>query len=230
MKTELIWEGKYDEYGNRRTVDIAGCAMPLQKIETIDEPASRAQVQGNLFDPVKAHRDDFRNRLIWGDNKLVMASLLKEFKGKVDLIYIDPPFDVGADFTMNVPFGDSRETIGKDQSALEMVAYRDMWGKGTDSYLHIMYERLVLMRDMLTEKGSIYIHCDWRVGYYLRLLLDEVFGVDNFINEIIWKHQIMGGAHGRRYPKAHEIILWYGKNEHHLFDEDSKFARVPFSD
>jgi hypothetical protein len=79
MKTELIWEGKYDEYGNRRTVDIAGCAMPLQKIETIDEPASRAMVQGNLFDPVKAHRDDFRNRLIWGDNKLVMASLLKEF-------------------------------------------------------------------------------------------------------------------------------------------------------
>ena len=97
MKTELIWEGKYDEYGNRRTVDIAGCAMPLQKIETIDEPASRAMVQGNLFDPVKAHRDDFRNRLIWGDNKLVMASLLKEFKGKIDLIYIDPPFDVGAD-------------------------------------------------------------------------------------------------------------------------------------
>jgi len=79
MKTELIWEGKYDEYGNLRTVDSAGCAMPLQKIETIDEPASRAMVQGNLFDPAKAHRDDFRNRLIWGDNKLVMASLLKEF-------------------------------------------------------------------------------------------------------------------------------------------------------
>ena len=75
MKTELIWEGKYDEYGNRRTVDIAGCAMPLQKIDTIDEPASRAMVQGNLFDLTKAHQDDFRNRLIWGDNKLVMAIL-----------------------------------------------------------------------------------------------------------------------------------------------------------
>jgi len=83
MKTELIWEGKYDEYGNWRTVDIAGCAMPLQKIETIDEPASRAMVQGNLFDPAKAHREDFRNRLIWGDNKLVMASLLRGFKGKI---------------------------------------------------------------------------------------------------------------------------------------------------
>ena len=81
MKTELIWEGKYDEYGNRRRVDIAGCAMPLQKIETIDEPASRAMVQGNLFDPAKAHRDDLRNRLTWGDNKLIMANLLKEFQG-----------------------------------------------------------------------------------------------------------------------------------------------------
>jgi len=130
MKTELVWEGKYDEYGNRRTVDIAGCAMPLQKIETIDEPASRAYVQGSLFDPLKAHHDDFRNMLIWGDNKLIMASLLKDFKGKIDLIYIDPPFDVGADFTMNVPLGEEKGTIQKDQSALEMVAYRDMWGKG----------------------------------------------------------------------------------------------------
>jgi hypothetical protein len=108
LKTELVWDGKYDEYGNRRAVDIAGCAMPLQKIETIDEPRSRAAADGNLelFEKEKKRRDDFRNRLIWGDNKLVMASLLAEFKGKLDLIYIDPPFDVGADFTMNVPIGE----------------------------------------------------------------------------------------------------------------------------
>jgi len=137
-KTELIWEGKYDEYGNRREVDIAGCAMPMQKIETIDEPASRLKPLG-LFDSEKAHKDDFRNMLIWGDNKLVMASLLKDFKGKIDLIYIDPPFDVGADFTMDIPIGEGKESIGKDQSTLEMIAYRDMWGKGTDSYLHMMY-------------------------------------------------------------------------------------------
>lgn len=138
LKTELVWEGKYDEYGNRREVDVAGCAMPLQRIETIDEPRSRAEGQGGLFDAQKAHADDFRNRLIWGDNKLVMASLLAEFKGKIDLICIDPPFDVGADFTMDVPLGDETETAAKDQSTLEMVAYRDMWGKGTDSYLHMM--------------------------------------------------------------------------------------------
>ena len=116
-KTELIWEkGKYDEYGNRREVDVAGMVMPMQRIETIDEPASRLKAQGELFSPQKAHSDDFRNKLIWGDNMLVMASLLKDFNGKIDLIYIDPPFDVGADFTMNISIGDEKEMIEKDQS------------------------------------------------------------------------------------------------------------------
>src|SRR5207237_10195783 len=143
-----------------REVDIAGCAMPMQRIETIDQPRSEAAAAGTLalFEKKTTRLDDFRNRLIWGDNKLVMASLLAEFKGKIDLIYIDPPFDVGADFSMDVPIGDEKETIGKDQSTLEMVAYRDMWGKGTDSYLHMMYERLTVMRELLSEKGSIYVH------------------------------------------------------------------------
>src|SRR5438128_1549680 len=204
LKTELVWEGKYDEYGNRGVVDIAGCAMPMQKIETIDEPRSRAAAEGQieLFEktrakireesghhPKKANgpNGDFRNRLIWGDNKLVMASLLAEFKGKIDLIYIDPPFDVGADFTMDVPIGDEKETVGKDQSTLEMVAYRDMWGKGTDSYLHMMYERLTLMKELLSEKGSIYVHCDYRVNSYLRAILDDLFGDIRQRNEIVWR-------------------------------------------
>ncbi|HUE72576.1 MAG TPA: hypothetical protein VMP01_16950, partial [Pirellulaceae bacterium] len=128
LRTELVWDGKYDEYGNRRAVDVAALAMPMQRIETVDEPRQRAEAAGQLalFEKsIAGHkRDDFRNRLIWGDNKLVMASLLKEFKGRIDLIYIDPPFDVGADFTMDVPIGDGKETIEKDQSTLEMVAYR----------------------------------------------------------------------------------------------------------
>jgi adenine-specific DNA-methyltransferase len=102
MRTELVWEGKYDEYGQRRKVDVAGAAMPMQKIETVDMPRSEALAGGQttLGELSTTVREDFRNRLIWGDNKLVMASLLKEFRGKIDLIYIDPPFDVGADFTM----------------------------------------------------------------------------------------------------------------------------------
>jgi adenine-specific DNA-methyltransferase len=138
LRTELVWEGKYDEYGQRREVDIAGCAMPMQRIESIDEPPRAAAAgQLELCEQQNPKQDDFRNRLIWGDNKLVMASLMRSFKGKVDLIYIDPPFDVGADFTMSVAIGDEQEAVQKDQSTLEMVAYRDMWGKGTDSYLHM---------------------------------------------------------------------------------------------
>jgi len=156
----------------------------MQKIETVDEPASRLGQHG-LFDAKKAHSDEFRNMLIWGDNKLIMASLLKEFKGKIDLIYIDPPFDIGADFTLNIPLGDEAETINKDQSTLEMIAYRDMWGKGTDSYLYMMYERLVLMRELLAETGCIFVHLAPTVSHHFRNIMDEVFGTNNFRNEII---------------------------------------------
>ena len=139
MRTELVWEGKYDEFGNRREIDVAHSVLPFQKIETIDEPRSRAEAakdQKVLFQLEQEARKlgDFRNYLIWGDNKLAMVSLLAEFKGKIDLIYIDPPFDVGMDFTMEVPIGDGEETTEKDQSTLEMVAYRDMWGRGKDAY------------------------------------------------------------------------------------------------
>ncbi|WP_448534274.1 hypothetical protein [Parathermosynechococcus lividus] len=111
--------------------------MPMQKIESIDEPRRMAAATGQLelFEQQNPRVDDFRNRLIWGDNKLVMASLLQEFKGKIDLIYIDPPFDVGADFSMSVAIGDESEAVQKEQPTLEMVAYRDMWGKGRDSYI-----------------------------------------------------------------------------------------------
>jgi adenine-specific DNA-methyltransferase len=222
MRTELVWDGKYDEFGNRREVDAAGCTMPMQKIETVDEPRQRAAAQGqtDMFEqrllriqesaPEYRSTKDFRNRLVWGDNKLVMASLLKEFKGKVDLIYIDPPFDVGADFTMDVPIGDEKETVGKDQSTLEMVAYRDMWGKGTDSYLHMMFERLTLMRELLSATGSIYVHCDWRVNSHIRLLLDDVLGIDNFRNQVIWKRTgARSGTVG--YNIIDDSIVFYTK-------------------
>lgn len=218
-RTELIWEGKYDECGSRREVDIAGCAMPLQRIETVDEPRARAEGQGQLFEPEKAHRDDFRNMMIWGDNKLVMASLLKDFKGKINLIYIDPPFDVGADFTMEVPFGDEKDTVGKDQSTLEMVAYRDMWGKGTDSYLHMMFERLSLMKELLSESGTIYVHSDWRMNSRLRLVLDEIFGSEHFLNEIIWYYPNSGlKAASDKFHQVTDTILVYTKSPKFTFN------------
>ena len=224
MKTELVWEGKYDEFGNRREVDLAGLAMPLQKIETIDEPRSRTEAQGSLFDEEKAHRDDFRNRLIWGDNKLVMASLLEEFRGAIRLIYIDPPFDVGADFTLKALVGDENDTIRKEQSLLEFVAYRDTWGKGTDSYIAMMYERLALMRDMLAENGSIYVHCDYRVNSYIRLVLDEVFGKENFRNEVTWRRQIPRGRkiEAKFMPYSADYLILYSKNKNATWNQIKK--------
>ena len=247
MRTELVWDGKYDEYGRRREVDAAGLSMPLQKIETVDEPRQRAEADGQMEMWEKrvfaagpkaldcggpppllgAGSDDekrqktaavqnaaaFRNRLIWGDNKLVMASLLAEFKGKIDLIYIDPPFDVGADFKMDVPIGDGKETIEKDQSTLEMVAYRDMWGKGTDSYLHMMFERLSLMKELLSEKGSIYVHCDWRVNALLRAIMDEVFSSENFRNQVIWDYSFRMMDLPSFFNRKHDTILFYAKTK-----------------
>lgn len=214
MRTELVWEGKYDEFGNRREVNIADRRLPLQRIETIDEPKSRATATGNLFDLSSAHRDEFRNRLIWGDNRLVMASLVEEFRGSVDLIYIDPPFDVGADFTMQIPIGDEAETIDKDQSVLEMVAYRDIWGRSTDSYLSILYEQLYLMKQLLSERGSIFVHCDWHMDAYIRSLLDDVFGRENFRNQINWYYyNKMPDLRKPFFTRSTDKILFYSKSK-----------------
>ena len=200
LKTELVWEGKYDEYGNRRPVRLPASPLPLQRIESIDEPHDRLLAEAHQMGlpfgdeefKARAHRDDFRNMLIWGDNKLVMASLLDQFRGKVDLIYIDPPFDVGADFTMQVQIGDEGDAVQKEQSILEAVAYRDTWGKGTDSYLYMMFERLMLMRELLSESGSIYVHCDYRVDSVIRMIIEEVFGTSRYRSKLIWKRTLSG--------------------------------------
>ncbi|OQA03848.1 MAG: Modification methylase DpnIIB [Planctomycetes bacterium ADurb.Bin401] len=222
LSTELVWEGKYDEYGNRRMVDFAACAMPMQKIETVDQPRSEAAAAGKqtllAFEKKTTRLDDFRNRLIWGDNKLVIASLLKDFKGKIDLIYIDPPFDVGADFTMEIPIGDGGESIEKDQSTLEMVAYRDTWGKGTDSYLFMMYERLSIAADLLKDTGSIYIHCDYRVGHYLRMILDDIFSRDRFRNQIIWKRSAIATNVNTQFRNSHDMIIFYSRTAKAIFN------------
>lgn len=225
MRTELIWEGKYDEYGNRRAVDAAAAAMPLQRIETIDEPRSAAAAAGEQgllkFEAENTRLDDFRNRLVWGDNKLVLASLLREFRGALDLVYIDPPFDVGADFSMSVPVGDSKEKLHKDQSTLEMVAYRDMWGRGADSYLSMLYDRLSIMRQLLSDRGTIYVHVGWNICHYVKCVLDDVFGPSNFINQIAWKRQTAhsDSTQGSRHAgRVHDVLLLYSKGDSYTWN------------
>ncbi len=204
-------------------------ACPYMKIETVDEPRARTEAQGGLFDTQTAHLDDFRNMLIWGDNKPVAASLLKDFRGQVDLIYIDPPFDVGADFTMHVAIGDGRETVQKDQSVLEMVAYRDMWGKGTDSYVQMLYERLVLARELLTENGLLFVHIGWTFSHYVKALLDDLYGRSPFVNQIIWKRQAAHSdvGQGSKHPgRLHDVILLYSMSDNFTWNMQYE----PYSD
>ena len=184
-EVELVWNGK--------TREVCTTVLPFQSLEHIDEPRKEKQEDEELsLDTGGRQIKGWTNKLIWGDNKLILSSLKAgalrrqiEDAGGLKLIYIDPPFDVGADFGMDIEIGG--ETFHKEANLLEQIAYRDTWGRGADSFVSMIYERLVLMRDLLAEEGSIYVHCDWRVNSYLRLVLEEVFGHDNFRNHITWK-------------------------------------------
>jgi len=171
-----------------------------------------------------------------GDNKLILSSLKNgplrkeiEAQGGLKLIYIDPPFDVGADFSMDIKIGDGEdeESFTKKPSVIEEIAYRDTWGKGADSFIAMIYERLKLMHDLLAEDGSIYVHCDWRVSTFMRMSLDEIFGKDNFRNEIIWYYSTLGRPDDR-FAQKHDTIFYYGKSDKTFFNQ--KGAKVPYSD
>ena len=213
-EVELLWNGKTNE--------VTNVVLPFQTIEQIDEPRSDGKigVQDSLFDTSGRQVAGWTNKLIWGDNKLILSSLKNgplrkeiEAQGGLKLIYIDPPFDVGADFSMDIKIGDGEdeESFTKKPSVIEEIAYRDTWGKGADSFIAMIYERLKLMHDLLAEDGSIYVHCDYRVSGYMRLILDEVFGKDNFQNEIIW-HFIKGASGNDRFGRKHQTILCYSKS------------------
>src|ERR1035437_2544656 len=191
--TELIWEGKYKDGKKVTPVRIA---LPFQTIETVNESSQQRQKTLDFFasEPAAPYNKEWRNRLIWGDKKYVLPSLLPEFSGKINLIYIDPPFNVGSDFSFTAtlpdnPDSDEDETTEfiKQPSIIEQKAYRDTWGKGLDSYLQWFYETVLLLKELLSDDGSIYVHLDWHVGHYAKSFFDEIFGYEHFLNEIIWK-------------------------------------------
>lgn len=163
------------------------------------------------------------NRLIYGENLLTMQALLvgdeatglPSLRGKVDLIYIDPPFDSKADYRtkVNLPGVD----IEQKPTVLEQAAYSDTWKDGTVSYLKMIYPRLLLMRELLSEKGSIYVHIDWHVGAYVKVLMDDIFGKELFRNEIIWWYRRWSAA-SRNYQRMHDTILYYSKNVTYTFN------------
>ena len=226
-EVELVWSGK--------TSEVTNIVLPFQTIEVVDEPRAEkpddtksgdAKDQLDLFNFDERGRQiaGWTNKLIWGDNKLILSSLKNgpvreeiEEAGGLKLIYIDPPFDVGADFSMKVEIGS--EELTKKPNVLEELAYRDTWEKGADSFIAMIYERLSLMRDLLADDGSIYVHCDWRVNSYIRLAMDEVFGKDNFRNEIIWCYTFPGKV-TIDFQKRHDNILRFSKSDKPIFNVD----------
>ena len=225
-EVELVWNGKTNE--------VTNVALPFQVIEQVDEPRAEKPedmaLQAGLFDERGRQLKGWTNKLIWGDNKLILSSLKNgplreeiEAQGGLKLIYIDPPFDVGADFSMDIEIGDEHFT--KKPGILEEIAYRDTWGRGADSFISMIYERLILMRDLMQSDGSVYVHCDWRVNSEMKQILNEVFGKQNFICEIIWKRR-HGHSNSNALGIIHDSIFFYGKSE--KYDWNQQY--IPYDD
>ncbi len=213
---ELLWYQKYDKLELGEKTPIEKPNLQFQTVETVNKPRIKGGIDASLFPEEEWPKDypkDWKNMLIWGDNKLVMSSLIKQgWAGKINLIYIDPPFFTGADFTIRTKLGDER--IEKEPSIIEERAYKDTWSGGIASYLKYMYERLVLMRELLAENGSIYVHLDWHVGHYVKVMMDEIFGYENFVADIVWRREVSRGRKAQAAFFGHnaDYVLVYTKN------------------
>lgn len=219
-EVELVWQGKSNE--------VTSAVLPFQSIEQIDEPRKKAMEQvANLFgaDARGRQSSGWTNKLIWGNNNLVLSSLKNgplrrqiEEAGGLKLIYIDPPFDVGADFSVDIEVGE--ETLTKEPSIIEELAYRDTWGRGTDSYLEMIYERLTLMRDLLTADGTIYVHLGPNVAYLVQAVMRQVFG-SSTSGEIIWQRT---SSHGDSHwwGIVHDTILFFTKSDRYTWNEQRR--------
>ncbi len=231
-EVELVWNGKTNE--------VTNIVLPFQVIEQIDEPRAETKRKHDdvLFDYAGIAVDSrgrqlkgWTNKLIWGDNKLILSSLKNgpireeiEKQGGIKLIYIDPPFDVGADFSMDIEIGD--ETFTKKPNVLEELAYRDTWGKGADSFIAMIYERLILMRDLLTNDGSIFIHIGPKLSSHTRLLCDELFDNKNLLGEIIWQRTDPHNDAIRKPGVITDRILWYSKSNNYYYDSDIERTKL----
>ncbi len=229
-KTELVWPGKYNDDGTPKEVPRVN--LPFQIIETVNESraareAKKGGMQTSLFDVYEGSEGDtfedgWRNKLIWGDNLLVMGSLLEKFAGKIDLIYIDPPFATGADFSFTAHVGEGNTNVAKEQSIIEEKAYRDTWGRGLSSFLDMMTDRLHLLRDLLSPRGSIFVHLDPNTSFLVRQVMDEIFGSDCFCNHIVWSYKRWPGTQNV-FQRMHDDILFYRKTHksgEHVFNKE----------
>lgn len=158
--------------------------------------------------------EGWRNKIYWGDNLQVMSHLLKEYRGKVDLIYIDPPFDSKADYKKTVKM--HQKSVSNERTSFEEKQYSDIWTN--DEYLQFMYERLILLRELISETGSIYVHSDYNKSHHIRMILDEAFGEKNIVNEIIWRRKQATSYARKQFGVTTDTILWYAKGKEHVFN------------
>ena len=216
-EVELVWNGK--------TREVCNVVLPFQTLEHIDEPRKETREEEELaLDMGGRQAKGWTNKLIWGDNKLILSSLRAgalrhqiEEAGGLKLVYIDPPFDMGADFSMDIEVGG--ETFHKEPNLLEQIAYRDTWGKGADSFISMIFERLVLIKDLMADDGTIYVHIGPQVSSMLKLVLDEVFGRERFQNNIRWRRMSISGFKGKqKLPFNHESIFVYSKSDRFSFN------------
>ena len=198
---KLNWNGKNE---SKKEFLKNHISFPFQIIET--HQTSRRK-SNNL--KLMEKRE---NLLIWGDNKLIMSSLLADYAGKIRLIYIDPPFATGGDFNFKILIGEN--------NSIDKLAYNDKWKKGLDYYLNFIYNRLILMKELLAKNGSIYIHIDWHVSHYIKLMMDEIFGIENFRNEIIWFYPAASAKTRRFFIRSFDAILYYTKSDDYIFNDD----------
>ncbi len=229
---KIVAEGKKEverimerlESNNKITLQTNEYVLPIRK-------------EANLFKGRYQEIDgqNWFNRLCYGDNLLVMQALLNgdeatglpSMRGMIDLIYIDPPYDSKADYRTKITLPGC--DIEQRPNVLEQFAYSDTWKDGTVSYLKMMYPRLYLMKELLSDKGSIYVHLDWHVGHYVKVLMDEIFGKNNLVNEIIWCYK-SGGVGEQGYAKKHDTILMYKKNNEFIFNTPKeKSYMMPWS-
>ena len=199
---KLNWNGK-DERDN--SLDYP--SDPIQLIESINAPTN--QKRG----------ENIGNSLILGDNLSVMSALRNKSGGKIDLIYFDPPFATGGNFNYIIQIGEGKDSK-KSNKWLRKKSYSDSWKEGIDSYISFIHERLMLMKDLLSENGSIYVHLDWHMSHYVKILMDEVFGLDNFKNEIIWAYPAASVKTKRFYVRSFDAILFYTKSDDYTFNDD----------
>jgi len=230
----LFWDSKPKRAANPKDIEFQTAEV------VIPNPGKAGQLpisfRDNLIGEDELDKQKM-NRLIWGDNLLAMQALLAQgYEGKINLIYIDPPFDSKADYSHKIKLlssvipaeaGIQNIEITKEPSVIERLAYKDTWAGGTDSYLDMLYPRLQLMKRLLAPDGSIYVHLDWHKGHYVKVMIDEIFGKENFVNEIVWAYSTQGRPENK-FARKHDTIFVYSRNpEKHIFNVE--LVKIPYS-